>query len=121
MIRTYDWPGRVTCLKVLDGDTIRAEFDLGFDLKKIERRLRFGGINADEISSSDPAKRALARAAKARVEALLPPGTVFGARTDKDMEKYGGYLGRLTLPDGTDLNDLLVAEGLAWPYGGGRR
>lgn len=121
MKRLYDWSGRVTCIAVVDGDTIRAAFDQGFGNTFTTKRLRFAGIDAAEKNSKDLVERALAKAAAARVLELLPPGAVFSARTDPDPEKFGGYLAWITLADDTDLNALLVREGLARPYTGGKR
>lgn len=119
--RLYDWPGRVTCVSVIDGDTIRAVFDQGFDTEHKERRLRLAGIDSREMRGGTAATREQAQAAKARMEELLPPGTVFSARTEPDPEKYGGYLGFIVLADGTNVNALMLAESLAQPYAGGAR
>lgn len=107
---------------VIDGDTIHASIDLGMSVWRDEPRLRLNGLNCDETHDRNPAKRAHGLAAKARVQALLPPGAMFTVRTLKDKtEKYGGYLAAVTLDDGTDLNALLLREGLAVPYDGGAR
>lgn len=119
--RWFYWPGRVTCLRVVDGDTIHAEFDLGFGVARTEKRLRLAGIDAAELRAADPVKRRHAQDAKTLLEQLLPPGTVFSARTDPDPEKFGGFLAWITLADGTDVNARLLADGLAQPYDGGRR
>ena len=40
------------CIKVVDGDTIDAEIDLGFDIK-VTKRIRLAGINAPESRTRD--------------------------------------------------------------------
>jgi micrococcal nuclease len=110
------------CTDVIDADTIRAHVDLGFSVWRDEKRLRLAGINAAEMHARDPAQRELAHRARERVLQLLPLGGLFTVRTDKDLrEKFGGYLAHVTLADGTDLNALLLREGLAVSYDGGKR
>lgn len=112
---------RATCRAVVDGDTLDARIDLGFHAA-LDMRLRLAGLDTDELRSPDPAKRAMAQRAKERVAILLPPGAPFTVRTLKDAtEKYGRYLAVVILPDGTDMNALLVREGLARSYDGGTR
>ena len=58
------------CLKVVDGDTIDARVDLGFDtFKKI--RIRLVGINAPESRTRDLEEKERGLAAKARVKQLM--------------------------------------------------
>ena len=64
----YDY--RISPLKVVDGDTIDAEIDLGFDIK-VKKRIRFMGINAPESRTRDLEEKARGLAAKDRVKALL--------------------------------------------------
>ena len=43
---------KISPLKVVDGDTIDANIDLGFDIK-VKKRVRFMGINAPESRTRD--------------------------------------------------------------------
>ena len=52
-----------TCIKVVDGDTIDAEIDLGFDIK-VTKRIRLGGINAPESRTRNKVEKKLGIAAK---------------------------------------------------------
>ena len=61
---------KMSPLKVVDGDTIDAEIDLGFDIK-VKKRVRFMGINAPESRTKDLEEKARGLAAKDRVKQLL--------------------------------------------------
>jgi micrococcal nuclease len=109
------WQYRATIIRVVDGDTVDVRLDLGFQVLH-ETRLRLAGINAPEMLARDPAERERARAATARLTALLPIGTGVMVTTEKDRrEKYGRYLARLTL-GGVDVGATLLAEGLVAAY-----
>ena len=61
---------KISPLKIVDGDTIDAEIDLGFDIK-VKKRVRFMGINAPESRTRDLEEKAKGLAAKDRVKQLL--------------------------------------------------
>ena len=62
-----------TLVKVLDGDTIDAYIDLGFDLK-IKKRIRYMGIDTWESRTRDKEEKVKGLAAKARNKELLESG-----------------------------------------------
>jgi len=107
-------------LRVVDGDTVDVVLDLGFRIAWTVR-LRLYGINAYELTSSDPALRQKALAGKAFVEANLA-GRRLVIQTHLDrQEKFGRWLGTVWAFDGAastwlNVNDALVAAGLAVPY-----
>jgi len=74
------YPGIVD--KVVDGDTIHARLDLGFDLT-VYARCRVFGINAPELST-DAGKQA-----RMYAESLVPPGTEVRVLSH-GWDKYGG-------------------------------
>lgn len=93
--------------KVVDGDTFDVELDLGLEVRH-RTRLRLAEINAPELST--PAGQEL----KLRLEMMFADDPVVVVRTVKDRkEKYGRYLAKITLGDGTYLNEWLVQSGLA--------
>lgn len=98
---------------VLDGDTV--ELQCGGE----SRRARLLGFDTPETLAAGCAEEAaLGRAATARLRALVSEGTV---TLDSDgYDKYGRVLTTLGV-DGRDVGDVLIAEGLAVPYSGGRR
>ena len=124
-----------TLVRVLDGDTIDCFIDLGFDLK-IKKRVRYMGIDTWESRTRDKAEKVKGLAAKARNKELLEAGTFkiksFGTG------KFGRVLGEVFVsPDAvghevTDeidrssdglvsINDILIAEGHAYEYSGGKK
>ena len=118
---------KICLLKVVDGDTIDAEIDLGFDIK-VKKRVRFMGINAPESRTKDLEEKARGLAAKDRVKALLE-GCKNITLKSHGVGKFGRCLGELHLDvvDGQEkltlvsLNELLINEGHATKYDGGKR
>ncbi len=114
-------------LRVVDGDTIDAMVDLGFDTwKKI--RVRFYGINAPESRTRDLAEKAKGLEAKARNKELLmevssKPG--FFRIKSHGLGKYGRLLGEIYIQDkdGNEIciNKQLITEGHAYTYDGGKK
>ena len=118
---------KISPLKVVDGDTIDAEIDLGFDIK-VKKRIRFMGINAPESRTKDLEEKARGLAAKDRVKALLE-GCENIQLKSHGVGKFGRCLGEVMLDmvDGQEkltlvsLNELLINEGHAIEYHGGKR
>ena len=118
---------KISPLKVVDGDTIDAEIDLGFDIK-IKKRVRFMGINAPESRTKDLEEKARGLAAKDRLKNLLEGANMIQLKSH-GVGKYGRCLGELHIDvvDGQDkmtlenVNELLIKEGHAVEYHGGKR
>ena len=118
---------KISPLKVVDGDTIDAEIDLGFDIK-VKKRIRFLGMNAPESRTKDLKEKARGLAAKDRVKALLE-GCKNIQLKSHGIGKFGRCLGEIFLDtvDGQEkltvesLNELLIREGHAVEYHGGKR
>ena len=118
---------KISPLKIVDGDTIDAEIDLGFDIK-VKKRVRFMGINAPESRTRDLEEKAKGLAAKDRVKQLLD-GCNNVTLKSHGIGKFGRCLGEIMLDmvDGQEkltlvsLNELLIKEGHAIEYHGGKR
>ena len=118
---------KIYVLKVVDGDTVDAEIDLGFDIK-VKKRIRFMGINAPESRTRDLEEKAKGLAAKDRVKQLLN-GCENITLKSHGIGKFGRCLGEIMLDmvDGQEkltlvsLNELLINEGHATKYDGGKR
>ena len=106
-----------TVLRIVDGDTVDVDIDLGFDIH-VKHRIRLYGIDAPETRTRDLEEKKRGFAAKDRVVELCPVGTRLKVRTMKDTTgKYGRVLGELYLDDQPQsLNKMLVDEGLAERY-----
>lgn len=102
-------------VKFVDGDTIHARIDLGLDIS-IQQTLRFFGINAPEMSTSEG--QVSAAWVKGWFTAHCPPDGRFVLQTTKDRrEKYGRYLATILSVDRLhNLNQEIVAAGMAAPY-----
>lgn len=104
-----------TVLRVVDGDTVDVELDLGCTVR-VRVPVRLEGIDAPERGTS------AGTAATAYLRALLPAGQAVTVQTRK-TEKYGRRLAVIQLDDGdpASVNERLVRDGHATPYQGGRR
>ena len=113
--------------RVIDGDTIDAHIDLGFDIST-KKRIRFLGINTPESRTRDLEEKAKGLAAKDRVKQLLEGAKEITLQSH-GVGKYGRCLGELEVDvvDGKDcltlanVNQLLIKEGHAVEYHGGKR
>jgi endonuclease YncB( thermonuclease family) len=103
-----------------DGDTCHVDLDLGFmetlrayDIDGAPRvSCRIFGINAPELSTG------AGQVAKAYAEQICPPGTHVTV-VSHGLDKYGGrFDGSLTLPDGSDFAQKMLAAGQAVPLTG---
>jgi len=107
------------CLRVVDGDTVDATVDLGFDTwKKI--RIRLVGINTPETRTRDLEEKAKGLAAKNFLIDLLKKHNNEFILHSQGVGKYGRCLGNLFLGE-KNVNDLLINEGHAVEYQGGKR
>ena len=129
-------------IKVLDGDTIDCYIDLGFDLK-IKKRIRYMGIDTWESRTRDLEEKEKGLLAKARNKELLEQG-VFKIKSF-GTGKFGRVLGEIFVspefvgdainesinnPDSNidlssdgwvSVNDILIEEGHAYDYHGGKK
>ena len=117
--KLYHYSAEVT--RVVDGDTVDAFVDLGFDMHS-KQRVRLYGINTPEVRTRDKAEKKAGLAAMARLQEMLRESKnkcVIKTRLDR-KGKYGRVLGVLYVDD-CDLNTKLVKEGHAKKYYGGSR
>jgi micrococcal nuclease len=109
--------------RVVDGDTIDADIDLGFDIS-LTKRIRLAGIDTPESRTRDLAEKALGLDAKNWLKHMLHDAYDIIIRTEKpdSTEKYGRIIGNLYI-NGEDesLNNRMITEGYALPYDGGTK
>lgn len=104
------YPAVVT--KIHDGDTLSTDLSLGFGIHQEDLSCRVFGINAPELSTQ-AGKDALAFALT-----LLHVGDKVTV-ISHGWDKFGGrYDGSITLPDGRDFGDAMIAAGHAVAYFG---
>lgn len=108
---------RATVVKIIDGDTLNVDIDLGLDIIAKDQKLRLYGINTAELKSRNPEEKEKANKAKERLSQLCPVGSKIVIKTLKDkQEKYGRLLAIVYSIDNREVNKLLVEEGLASEY-----
>lgn len=107
-------------LKVVDGDTIDVDIDLGFDISYTQR-VRLAGIDTPESRTTDKAEKALGLEVKEKLKKTIDAAKDVVIKTEKpdSSEKYGRILGWVFL-DGAakSVNEQLIEEGYAWAYMG---
>jgi len=107
--------------RVVDGDTVDAEIDMGFSIF-IKERIRLLGIDTPEKRTRNLYEKSWGLAASARLTELLEANNnefVIETKIDK-KGKFGRVLGTIII-NGVDINQQLVTEGLAIPYYGGKK
>lgn len=116
---TFPGPFPARLVRVLDGDTIRVEIRLWFS-QALTEDVRLAGIDAPESGkrAKCPAETEAAERARHYLAGLLA-GTQIELWNVR-REKYGRALASVTA-GGIDVGEALLREGLARPYGGGRR
>lgn len=103
--------------RVVDGDTVDAHIDLGFDIT-IHKRIRLAGIDTPESRTRDLEEKARGLASKDKLIELLGDGDF--VLESKEVGKYGRVLGTLMI-DNLNINNTLVEEGFAVEYWGGKK
>jgi micrococcal nuclease len=110
---------KATVVRVVDGDTVDLEIDLGMNVF-VKERIRLARINTPETYGvkKDSEEYKAGMKAKERLEELVL-GKEIALETVKDKKgKYGRYLGELYTTDTNwiCINSLMINEGLAKPY-----
>jgi len=105
---------------VVDGDTIDAIIDLGFDIM-FASRVRLAGIDTPESRTKDLAEKKLGLESKEYIKKLLKDAKSIIIKTEKinSTEKFGRVLGWLYINgDTVSINDHMINDGYAWGYMG---
>ena len=116
-------------IRVIDGDTIDADIDLGFHIT-VRKRIRLYGINTPEIRLQSKIKnledrkkqKNLGLSAKARLSEICSENSIY--LESVKIGKYGRVVGNLYFieddmgieEDFVSINDLLITEGHAEVY-----
>jgi len=116
----------IKVLRVVDGDTVDAQVDLGFRVHH-NIRIRLYGINTPEVRTRDAEEKVRGKAASARLQELLDGADRIILKSH-GVGKFGRCLGELTLISFQDEEDTrenlvetMLAEGHGVPYFGGKR
>ena len=109
--------------KVVDGDTIDADIDLGFDIS-LTKRIRLAGVDTPESRTADANEKKYGLQSKEWLKYKVENAKDILIKTElpDSTEKYGRIIGHLFINDQeTSLNDQMVVEGYAWTYDGGTK
>ena len=120
----YEYSCRI--VRVVDGDTVDIDIDLGFDIWLKKQRIRLYGVDTPESRTRDLEEKKYGLAAKAFVEKHLPVGSTQMLRTKlDDRGKFGRILGEFVLTtqwEGKDIpttiNEQLVRQRYGVKYFG---
>mgnify|MGYP001259803157 CR=1 FL=1 len=111
---------RVENIKVIDGDTVDVDIDLGFGVWMKKQRIRLYNIDTPESRTKDKVEKVFGLASKKRLEDILSMSDDIILRSVQDARgKFGRILGDFIIDDlsGT-CGDILCTEGYAVRYGG---
>jgi len=93
----------VKVLKIVDGDTVDVDIDLGFGITLRDERVRIMGIDTPESRTSDKVEKVFGLASKDRLKELLGKEAILITTEDKHGEDMKGKFGRI-------LGDFIVEE-----------
>ena len=105
-------------IKVVDGDTVDIDIDLGFGVWLRNQRIRIMGIDTPESRTRDLAEKALGKKASARLKELCSKKLKIKSL---GKGKYGRILATPYTEDGQDICQILIKEGHAVEYDGGTK
>ena len=116
----YEYKARL--LRVVDGDTVDAMVDLGFNVW-IKQRIRLYGVDTWECRTRDKEEKKKGLAAKAFTKNMLGEAKLGRFKiVSHGVGKYGRVLGELYVEGQLNsLNDLLKVHGHAYTYYGGKK
>ncbi len=111
-------------LRVIDGDTVDVDIDLGFGVWMRKQRIRLFGIDTPESRTRDKEEKKFGLIAKHYVERFLEVGSPAVLVTEKDGKgKFGRILGKFKIYDSIDdkecfLHEIMIRDHIAVAYMG---
>ena len=114
---------RCKILRVVDGDTVDVDIDLGFGVWMHKERVRMMGIDTPESRTRDKLEKKFGLASKQFVKDMMPVGSkqVLKTQIDRSGEDKKGKFGRILgdfLIDGKKLTETIIKEGYGVVYTG---
>ncbi len=118
------WTYRAKVIKVIDGDTVDVDIDLGFGIWQKNERVSIMGIDTPESRTRDKVEKKFGLAAKAKLKSLLGKTTLLKPTINKkgvDMKgKFGRVLGDF-LQNDKSVAKIMCETGHAVAYFGGAK
>ena len=121
-VSVYEYSCKI--VRVVDGDTVDVDIDLGFGMWMHKERIRLHGIDTPESRTRDLEEKKFGLLAKEQVEHFLPKGSIQTLVTVKDKAgKFGRILGKFKIedhlhPTTTTINEWMIRHHHAAPYFG---
>ena len=123
---------RAKILRVVDGDTVDVDIDLGFGVWMHKERVRMMGIDTPESRTREKVEKKFGLASKEYVKAYLPIGSMQVLKTEIDKSgedkkgKFGRILGDFLVYDGEQdaqrkLTEVMIDQGYGVAYFGGSK
>ena len=120
---------RAKILRVVDGDTVDVDIDLGFGVWMHKERVRMMGIDTPESRTRDKVEKKFGLASKEYVKAYLPIGSMQILKTEIDKSgedkkgKFGRILGDFLVYDSKEdaqkkLTEIMISQGYGVAYHG---
>jgi len=115
---------KVNIIKVIDGDTVDVDIDLGFGMWIKDERVRMMGIDTPESRTRDKIEKKFGLASKEKLKSILGKKSILKTQVNKkgeDMKgKFGRILGDFKVGDKM-ATQILIDEGYAVAYFGGSK
>ena len=105
--------------KVIDGDTVEIDLDLGFNIVLAGQKVRMVGVDTPESRTADKEEKTRGLLSKKKLAEKLPAGSYQRINTQKpgaNDDKFGRILGIFILEDGTNVNEWLIENNYAVKY-----
>jgi micrococcal nuclease len=115
----YQYKAKI--LKVLDGDTVDIDLDLGFNIVLANQRVRMAGIDTPESRTTDSEEKIRGQLSKKKLAERLPVGSwvrIETQKSDSNDDKFGRILAVFIAEDGTSLNQWMIDNNYAVLYNG---
>ena len=114
--KMYEYKAKIR--RIVDGDTVDVDIDLGFDMILSKQRIRLYGIDAPESRTRDKEEKFYGKLAGQFLKDQCKKGSSITLRTYLDKKgKYGRILGEIIV-DGVNINQLMIEEHMAVEYDG---
>ena len=107
---------KVSITKVVDGDTVDVDIDLGFGMIYKKQRVRLMGIDTPESRTRDLVEKLFGKASKKHLKEILSNAEMI-TLVSHDKGKFGRILGELWTFD-TNLNEKMIERHHAVRYHG---
>ena len=115
---------KVNIIKIVDGDTVDVDIDLGFGMWIEDERVRMMGIDTPESRTRDKVEKKFGLASKERLKSMLGKKGILKTQVNKKGEDMKGKFGRILgdfVVDDKMATEILVEEGYAVAYFGGSK